>query len=87
MILHTIAYCILEFPKKRYVINLDMKMILDFVLNHTSDQHEWFKMSVLRKEPYTDYFVWKSPKEFDADGVPVCPNNWVCFVSRKWSFN
>ena len=55
----------------------NIKVILDFVPNHSSDEHEWFKKSIAREEPYTDYYVWKDPKGFDEDGNPIPPNNWV----------
>ena len=48
-----------------------LKLILDFVPNHTSNEHEWFKKSVLKEEPFTDFYVWGKAK----DGGP--PNNWV----------
>jgi len=46
------------------------------VPNHTSDEHSWFIKSVQRKEPYTNYYVWKDPI-FDANGTRQPPNNWV----------
>jgi glycosidase len=51
-----------------------LKLILDFVPNHTSDQHDWFKKSVEKEAPYTDFYVWKK----GSVGVP--PNNWVSLV-------
>ena len=42
-----------------------MKVIMDLVINHTSDEHEWFQKSRQRIDPYTDYYIW-------ADK----PNNW-----------
>lgn len=50
---------------------------MDFVPNHSSDQHEWFQKSVNREGNYTDYYVWKDPKGFDENGEPIPPNNWV----------
>ena len=55
----------------------NMKIILDFVPNHSSDEHEWFLKSVAREEPYTDYYVWADPKAFNEDGQPLPPNNWA----------
>jgi oligo-1,6-glucosidase len=52
---------------------------MDFVPNHSSDEHEWFKQSVKKVEPYTDYYIWKDPKGFDSDGKPIPPNNWASF--------
>lgn len=51
-----------------------LKLILDMVPNHSSDEHEWFIKSVNRIDPYTDYYVWL---DGDAPGVP--PTNWVSF--------
>jgi len=52
--------------------NRGMRVILDMVLNHTSDQHKWFQESRKSKEnPYRDYYVWRPAK---ADGSE--PNNW-----------
>jgi glycosidase len=50
---------------------------MDFVPNHSSDEHKWFKLSVQKVEPYTGYYVWKDPKGFDGDGKPIPPTNWV----------
>ena len=56
---------------------LGIKIVMDFVPNHSSDQHEWFTKSVALIEPYTDYYIWKDPSGFDQDGTPLPPNNWV----------
>lgn len=50
---------------------------MDFVPNHSSDEHEWFKKSAQRIEPYTDYYVWKDAKY--ENGLRLPPNNWVKF--------
>lgn len=60
---------------------LGLKLIMDLVPNHSSDQHAWFNMSINRIEPYTDFYVWKDPKGFDENGKPIPPNNWVCTVN------
>jgi glycosidase len=53
-----------------------MKLVLDLVVNHTSDQHEWFKESRKSKDnPYRDWYVWR-PAKYDADGNRQPPNNW-----------
>lgn len=53
-----------------------MKLVLDLVMNHTSDQHEWFKQSRSSKDnKYRDWYIWKKPK-FDARGNRQPPNNW-----------
>lgn len=54
-----------------------MKLLLDMVPNHVSDESEWFKKSIEREEPYTDFFVWQNMNGTDDDGKPIPPNNWV----------
>lgn len=60
-----------------------IKIILDVVFNHTSDEHHWFKESQSAKENrYRDYYIWKEPKEGDV------PNNWTsCFQGSAWEFD
>lgn len=54
----------------------NMKLIIDLVVNHTSDEHVWFVESRKSKEsPYRDYYFWRPAK----DGKE--PNNWVSFFS------
>lgn len=50
---------------------LGIKLILDFVPNHSSKEHKWFELSENRAEGYDDFYVWK-----DAIDGQV-PNNWV----------
>ena len=52
--------------------SMGIRVVMDLVLNHTSDQHKWFKESRKSKDnPYRNYYIWRSPK---ADGSE--PNNW-----------
>jgi glycosidase len=56
-----------------------MKLVLDLVVNHTSNQHAWFidsKSSTTSE--HRDWYIWKKPK-FDAAGKPQPPNNWRSF--------
>ena len=54
-----------------------MKLVLDLVVNHTSDQHEWFKESRKSKDnPYRDWYIWKPPTD-DSEGNRKPPNNWA----------
>lgn len=54
-----------------------VKLLLDLVVNHTSDQHEWFKQSKSGKDsPYRDWYIWRKPK-YDNEGNRQPPNNWV----------
>jgi oligo-1,6-glucosidase len=65
-----------------------MKLILDLVVNHTSDQHAWFKESVSsRDNDKADWYIWKDAK-FDADGKRQPPNNWGCiFGGSAWEYS
>jgi alpha-glucosidase len=57
-----------------------MKLILDLVMNHTSDRHAWFEASrSSRDNPYADWYLWRDPAGYAADGTPLPPNNWVSF--------
>lgn len=54
-----------------------MKLILDLVVNHTSDQHEWFRQArSSQHNPYRDYYIWRAA---GPDGSP--PNDWISFFS------
>ena len=61
----------------------DMKVIMDLVVNHTSDEHEWFQQSRQRIDPYTDYYIWRPARE---DGK--LPNNWdSMFEGKAWQWD
>ena len=66
-----------------------IKMLMDLVANHTSDEHPWFKESRSSKDnPYRDYYIWKDPKGFDEDGNPIPPNNWASeFGGPAWEWD
>ncbi|XP_037914201.1 maltase A1 [Hermetia illucens] len=67
---------------------IGLKIILDFVPNHTSDQHEWFKKSVLKEGDYTDFYVWHDGIKKDDNSQPDPPNNWVSvFRYPAWKWN
>ena len=61
-----------------------IRLILDLVLNHTSDQHSWFQESrSSRDNPKRDWYVWRDPQ---PDGSP--PNNWdSTFGGSAWEFD
>lgn len=61
----------------------DIKLIMDLVLNHSSDEHKWFKESRKSKDnPYRDYYIWKDGKN---DGPP---NNWKSFFGGStWKYD
>ena len=54
-----------------------IRVVLDFIPNHSSDQHPWFQKSLRREDPYTDFYIWADPKGFDENGIPIPPSNWV----------
>ena len=60
-----------------------MKIIMDLVVNHTSDEHEWFQKSRQRIEPYTDYYIWRPDP-----GNGSLPNNWDSnFEGKAWTWD
>ncbi|QUC21640.1 uncharacterized protein UV8b_05883 [Ustilaginoidea virens] len=55
-----------------------MRIMLDLVINHTSDQHAWFKESRRSKEsPKRDWYIWQ-PAKHSPSGTRLPPNNWRC---------
>lgn len=60
-----------------------IKIVMDLVVNHTSDEHPWFIESRKSKEnPYRDYYIWREGK----DGKE--PNNWgSCFSGSAWEYD
>ena len=59
-----------------------LKLMMDIVVNHTSDEHEWFQKSCQSEDnPYSDYYIWKKGK----NGGP--PNNWGSyFGGSAWEY-
>ncbi len=57
---------------------LGLKIIMDLVVNHTSDEHPWFKESrKSRNNPYSDYYIWRDK-----------PNNWnSLFEGKAWEYD
>ncbi|KAL3459172.1 glycoside hydrolase superfamily [Aspergillus heterothallicus] len=54
-----------------------MKLMLDLVINHTSDQHAWFQESRSSKDnPKRDWYIWRPPRYSEATGERLPPNNW-----------
>lgn len=64
-----------------------IRVILDMVLNHTSEQHPWFiDASSSRTSAHHDYYVWSDGRT-DAAGKPAPPNNWVSlFGGPAWAW-
>ena len=63
--------------------SLNIKIMMDLVVNHTSDEHKWFIESKKSKDnPYHDYYMWADP---DKNGNP--PNRWEsCFSGSAWEY-
>lgn len=61
----------------------DIKLIMDLVVNHSSDEHPWFVSSRKSKDsPYRDYYIWRD----GTDGKE--PNNWASFFTPSaWSYD
>ena len=63
---------------------LGIKIMMDLVVNHTSDEHAWFVES--RKSvdnPYRDFYIWRKGKEDKKE-----PNNWgSCFSGSAWKYD
>ena len=60
----------------------DIRLVMDLVVNHTSDEHEWFRRSRRREAGYEDYYYWR-------DGTPdEPPNNWESFFGGSaWTYD
>ncbi len=63
--------------------NRDLRVVVDLVVNHTSDEHPWFIESKKAKDnPYRDYYIWRKPKNGKE------PNNWGSFFTPSaWEFD
>lgn len=59
---------------------LGIKVILDFVPNHSSNKHPWFIKSAARDPEYEDFFVWEEGILLE-NGTRVPPNNWLSVFS------
>lgn len=66
-----------------------IKIILDFVPNHTSDEHEWFIKSEARDPEYEGYYIWHDGKANPEEGGQnLPPNNWVSvFYGSAWTWS
>ncbi len=71
-----------------------LRLILDLVINHTSDQHAWFEASRASKDtpetpnPHRDWYIWRPAKGVDAEGNRIPPNNWRNnFNGSAWTWD
>ena len=62
-----------------------MKLMMDLVVNHTSDEHNWFQQACQsRDNPYRDYYLWRAPRA----GEHPEPNNWeAAFNGSVWEWH
>ncbi len=65
---------------------LGLRVIMDLVINHTSDEHPWFLESrKSRDNAYSDYYIWRDPKWKGETRLP--PNNWYSlFEGLAWEY-
>ncbi|XP_017319442.1 neutral and basic amino acid transport protein rBAT [Ictalurus punctatus] len=62
--------------------NMGLKLIMDYIPNHTSDKHIWFQLSRNRTEYYSDFYIWVNCTEDKP------PNNWVSvFGNSGWTYD
>ena len=68
--------------------SLGIKIVMDLVANHTSDEHWWFEESRKSKDnPYRDYYVWRDGK-VGENGEKLPPNNWEStFSGSAWEYD
>ena len=65
---------------------LGLRVLMDLVINHTSDEHPWFIESCKGKDnPYSDYYIWRDPRWKGEMKLP--PNNWYSqFEGLAWEY-
>ncbi|WP_237202217.1 glycoside hydrolase family 13 protein [Rothia endophytica] len=68
---------------------LGIKILMDLVVNHSSDEHAWFEASrASRDNEYRDYYIWRDSSGHDEAGNPLPPNNWVSeFSGPAWAYD
>ena len=66
-----------------------IRVLMDFVMNHTSDQHPWFRESASsRDNPRRDWYIWRDGKPNPNGGQPLPPNNWQAgFGHSAWQYD
>ncbi|KAF0749361.1 maltase 2-like [Aphis craccivora] len=71
----------------------NLKVIMDFVPNHTSNKHIWFENSANNVTDYADYYIWKDAKNQEEviknNATPIVPNNWqmICDDASAWTWH
>jgi len=65
----------------------DIKVIMDLVINHTSDEHDWFQKSRDPASPYRNYYIWQADR-IAPNGRKSPPNNWTgFFMGEVWEYD
>jgi alpha-glucosidase len=66
-----------------------LRVLLDLVLNHTSDQHPWFVASRSSSDdPCSTWYIWRDARGVDRRGRPIPPNNWLSFFGGSaWAWD
>ncbi len=66
-----------------------IKLVMDLVVNHTSDEHAWFQAARSSKDsPYRDYYIWRPARIAQAGGAAQEPNNWASFFGGSaWEYD
>ncbi|MFZ2988559.1 glycoside hydrolase family 13 protein [Ideonella sp.] len=67
-----------------------IKLMMDLVVNHTSDEHAWFQQArSARDNPFHDFYIWREPRAGQVGGQPGAePNNWeAAFNGSVWTWN
>lgn len=60
-----------------------IRIVMDLVVNHTSDEHEWFQSSIHPDSPYRDFYYWRKGKKNNTE----TPNNWTSnFGGSAWTY-
>lgn len=66
--------------------SLGLKVILEFIPNHSSDEHPWFQKSIQKMKPYDEYYIWQDAKLVNGTKEP--PNNWLSvYGGSAWEWN
>lgn len=64
-----------------------LKLLMDLVVNHTSNEHEWFRQARFPSSTYRDWYIWRKPR-YDQQGNRQPPNNWGSyFGGSAWEYD